>query len=163
MKAAEALGKIKDPSAVEPLIAALKDEDPGVRWDAANAPGEIGDTRAVEPLIAALKDLDVREAAAVALAEIKDTRGPLTAALKDKDFAIVAEVYDFLIRIGASGTEAVLIKALNKYGYEGMALNFLNCGNSKLYDAASSWAKRHGYTILHKPGGGGHVWGRRSN
>ena len=54
--AACALGEIKDPRAVEPLIAALKDEDVNVRWPAARALGEIKDPRAVEPLIAALKD-----------------------------------------------------------------------------------------------------------
>ena len=36
-EAAEALGKIKDPRAVEPLIAALKDEVSGVRESAAEA------------------------------------------------------------------------------------------------------------------------------
>ena len=35
--AAEALGKIKDPRAVEPLIATLKDKDSEVRWHAAEA------------------------------------------------------------------------------------------------------------------------------
>jgi HEAT repeat protein len=68
--AARALGRIGDPRAVEPLIAALKEEDG--RSSAARAPGEIGDARAVEPLIFALKDEDigVRSAAAKALDEI---------------------------------------------------------------------------------------------
>ena len=66
--AARALGEIKDPRAVEPLIAALKGEYRGA-CKAAYALGEIKDPRAVEPLIAALKDQnsDVREAAAKAL------------------------------------------------------------------------------------------------
>jgi HEAT repeat protein len=65
-----ALGKI--PRAVEPLIAALKDEDVNVRWPAARALGEIKDPRAVEPLIAALKDeeLHVRWPAAEALVSL---------------------------------------------------------------------------------------------
>src|SRR5450759_2332909 len=63
--AAEALGQIGDARAVEPLIAALKDESWGVRRAAAEALGQIGDARAAEPLIAALKDpyADVRNAA----------------------------------------------------------------------------------------------------
>ena len=67
--AAGVLGQIGDTRAVEPLIAALKDESWGVRHYAAEALGQIGDTRAVELLIAALKDRDsnVREAAAGAL------------------------------------------------------------------------------------------------
>ena len=70
--AAEALGKIKDPRAVEPLITALKDEYSGVRWHAAWSLGEIQDPRAVEPLIEALKDEDsgVRLSAAWSLEKI---------------------------------------------------------------------------------------------
>jgi len=86
--AAEALGKIKDPRAVEPLIEALKDKDFRVRWNAAEALGEIGDPKAVKPLIAALKDKDstVRLYAAEALGKIKDPRAvePLITALKDE-------------------------------------------------------------------------------
>jgi HEAT repeat protein len=70
--------------AVEPLIAALKDENSDVRQAAAKALGKIGDPRAVEPLIAALSDesSDVRYAAAEALGKIKDPRAvePLIAA-----------------------------------------------------------------------------------
>ncbi|MHC1588990.1 MAG: HEAT repeat domain-containing protein, partial [Methermicoccaceae archaeon] len=46
MTAAESLGEIKDPRAVDPLIRALRDEDSGVRWSAAAALGEIKDPRA---------------------------------------------------------------------------------------------------------------------
>jgi len=70
--AARALGELEDPRAVEPLIAALKDESFSVRKAAAEALGKIGDTRAVEPLSAALKDKDsdVRKAAAEALVSL---------------------------------------------------------------------------------------------
>ncbi|MDP3012079.1 MAG: HEAT repeat domain-containing protein, partial [Candidatus Hydromicrobium sp.] len=87
-EAAEALSKIGLP-AVEPLIAALKDNDWDVRKVAAEALGEIGDSLAVESLIAALKDKDrdVHYNAAVALGKIRDIRAvePLIAALKDKN------------------------------------------------------------------------------
>jgi HEAT repeat protein len=65
---------IKDPRAVEPLIAALEDTDSSVRAKAASALGEIRDLRAVGALIAALKDTDssVRAEAASALGKIKD-------------------------------------------------------------------------------------------
>ena len=102
-EAAETLGKIKDPRAVEPLISALKDESSDVRIAAAKVLGEIKDPRAVEPLITLLKDKgwlitllkdkglledkdwNVRQAAAYALGEIKDPRAvePLISALKD--------------------------------------------------------------------------------
>ncbi|HDZ76666.1 MAG TPA: HEAT repeat domain-containing protein, partial [Candidatus Omnitrophica bacterium] len=57
--AIQALGKIGDSRAVEPLIEALKDEYRFVRDSAIQALGKIGDSRAVEPLIEALEDEDV--------------------------------------------------------------------------------------------------------
>lgn len=74
--AANALGKIGDPSAVEPLSTVLRDSDVGVRVSAAKALGKIGDPRAIEPLITARYDLDVdvREIAAEALWKIGDPR-----------------------------------------------------------------------------------------
>ena len=63
-------------SAVEPLIAVLKDNDRGVRASAADALGQIGDTRAAEPLIAVLQDGDrgVRTSAVIALGRLGDSR-----------------------------------------------------------------------------------------
>ncbi len=54
--AAWALGEMRDPRAVEPLIAALKDKDYEVRVCAAIALGEMRDPRAVEPLIESMED-----------------------------------------------------------------------------------------------------------
>ena len=89
---ARALGEIKDPRAVEPLIAALGDERSDVRQAAAEALGKIKDPRAVEPLIAALGDerSDMRQAAAKALGAIGDARTmePLIAALKDAEWRV---------------------------------------------------------------------------
>jgi HEAT repeat protein len=67
--AARALWQIEDDRAVEPLIAALKDEWWEVREAAAKLLGQIGDERAVEPHVAALWDQapGAREAAAGAL------------------------------------------------------------------------------------------------
>ncbi len=55
-KAAEALGRSKDPNAVDPLIRALRDEDWRVRQKAAWALGFIGDPRALQPLRRLLTD-----------------------------------------------------------------------------------------------------------
>ena len=49
-KAAESLGRMRDPGAVEPLIDTLWDDDSRVRLKAAWALGQIGDIRAVGPL-----------------------------------------------------------------------------------------------------------------
>jgi HEAT repeat protein len=65
----EALGEIRDPRAVEPLIGLLGDKDNEVRWEAALALGEIADPRALGPLEGALRDPDryVRYGSAIAL------------------------------------------------------------------------------------------------
>ena len=49
-KAAESLGRMKDPGAVDPLIDTLWDDDSRVRLKAAWALGRIGDARATGPL-----------------------------------------------------------------------------------------------------------------
>jgi HEAT repeat protein len=49
-KAAEALGRIEDPAAVDELIGTLWDDDARVRLKAAWALGRIGDQRAYAPL-----------------------------------------------------------------------------------------------------------------
>jgi HEAT repeat protein len=61
-------------TAVPALIAALKDGDPMVRWQAAKALGEIGDSSATPALIAVLNDPQwkVREQTAKALGKIGD-------------------------------------------------------------------------------------------
>lgn len=103
--AAAALGGIGDAQAVQPLIAALKDENESVCTAAIQALGRIRDVQAVEPLIAALEDTvtdarqivkstlfatqsevtgDIREAAVRALGQIGDPRAiqPLIAVIK---------------------------------------------------------------------------------
>ena len=64
--AAGALAPLKDPLAVEPLVALLKDDYPPVRGAAVAALAARGGGRVVEPLVAALEDpdFDVRAAAA---------------------------------------------------------------------------------------------------
>jgi HEAT repeat protein len=49
-KAAELLGRMRDPAAVDPLIETLWDDDSRVRLKAAWALGQIGDQRAITPL-----------------------------------------------------------------------------------------------------------------
>jgi HEAT repeat protein len=87
--AAFKLGQIKDPRAVGPVIAALKDEDRNVREDAAIALGKIGDPSAVQPLIGVLNDFSVmvKIAAVNALGNLKDQSavGPVSGLLQDRD------------------------------------------------------------------------------
>ena len=152
---------------VDRLIQELNDKDPIVRRNAADALGPIKDAPAVEPLIAALKDEDssVRSGAAGALGSIKDARAvePLMAALKDENLEIIAGAYSFFIQKGASGSEALLIKALDKYGTRTlwMAQDFLSCGNDLLVEAVKNWALKYGYIIHASPvTHSGPIWGR---
>jgi HEAT repeat protein len=88
-RAASALGKSRDPRAVEPLILALRDKMVPVRERAAEALGRLGDPRAVEPLIVLLGEpsISLRKIAAVSLGQIRDPRAvePLIVLLGDQD------------------------------------------------------------------------------
>jgi len=75
------------------------------------------------------------------------------------DIAFVIVIYPYLIEIGASGTEDILIEALNIYGFSMMAEDFINSGNEKLEAAAREWAKKNDYIIYEMPGFGGKEWG----
>ena len=150
--AADALGEIKDVRAIDPLIAALGDEERYFRNDAAGALGKIG-APAVGPLIAALKSqyYHVRMGAAMALGEIGDSRATkvLVAALENRDLEIIAGAHSFFIEWGWGklDTKDILIEALNKHGTANIdiALDFLNCGDLRLSQAAKEWAEKHGY------------------
>ena len=73
MISAKALGRIKDPDAVEILMyATIEDPAAGVRQESVIALGEIGDKEAIPTAIEALKDdyKDVQLAAAGALTKL---------------------------------------------------------------------------------------------
>ncbi|HVO72996.1 MAG TPA: HEAT repeat domain-containing protein [Ignavibacteriaceae bacterium] len=114
--AAKALGKIKDASAVDPLINALKDEDYIVRWVAADALGEIKNSSAVNPLVELLHDTDkfVRLHAATALGNIGDPSAVagLIEALKDEDNNVRRKAAEVLGNFGDSSAIEPLAELL---------------------------------------------------
>ena len=103
-EAAYHLGELGDKRAVEPLIAALKDEDIDVRCEAAEALGFIGDKRAVEHLLPLLKHENpgLRWETAEALGNIGDKRAlePLIALLRDEDSGVRLEAAEALGKMG---------------------------------------------------------------
>ena len=117
--AAEALGEIGDPDAVEPLIGVLRDDNPSVRMSAAEALGQIGDVRAVEHLLAALKSpaVEVRKSAAEALGQIGDVRAvePLIAAMKEASWSVRRAAAEALGRIGDPDATDALTAALEDH------------------------------------------------
>ncbi len=72
-KAAESLGRLGDPAAVDPLIDTLWDDDSRVRLKAAWALGQIGDPRALRPLqrLYRMENEGAQEIISEALEEIK--------------------------------------------------------------------------------------------
>lgn len=104
MRVGEALSKIVDKRAIEPLVAILKDIDSPVRWAAVTALGNIGDERAVEPIVAALidKNSNLVMYAPEALVKIGSQKAvePLVAALKDNDGYVRRAVAEALEGLG---------------------------------------------------------------
>ncbi|UCG03006.1 MAG: HEAT repeat domain-containing protein [Candidatus Heimdallarchaeota archaeon] len=95
--AALALGQIKIPHAVEPLIAALeKEKEAYARRQMCWSLGELSNSQANPVLIKTLKDKDkeTRGNAAEALGKIRDSTSvlPLLAAAKDRDVDVQAKV-----------------------------------------------------------------------
>lgn len=89
---------------------------------------------------------------------------PLTAALKEPDYDLVTDLYNFFIQLGQPGSEKVLIEALNRQGFSErsspMAFAFLASGNKKLVAGTRRWADHNGLTITGQPSGVGPKWGQ---
>jgi HEAT repeat protein len=119
-----ALGQLRDARAVEPLIAALADESPHVRQDAAKALGLIGDPRAIGPLIGAFRveygdteDITAWQDAAIALARLgTPALDPLVGALSDENGIVRAESAYALGELGDRRAVEPLVAALEDGG-----------------------------------------------
>ncbi len=103
--AADALGPLRDPAAVEPLVGLVGDEDPGVRRAAVRCLMARGGVRVVEPLLGALQDPDdsVRTLAAQAVYK---------RLMMDQDQAARLATAAGLGRARATGAVEPLIKAI---------------------------------------------------
>jgi HEAT repeat protein len=80
LKAAETLGRMGDPAAVDELVATLWDDDARVRLKAAWALGRIGDMRAYAPLqrLYRMENEWAQEIIREALEEIRRSQSPLS-------------------------------------------------------------------------------------
>jgi HEAT repeat protein len=146
--------------AVEPLVQALDDSAIPIRATAAQVLGEIGDRRAIEGLREALGDPEdpVWHAASDALVLLhRNNAAKLLPWLESES---TRPIYYGLIGLGKKGTEDELVAALETWGDESMAVDYLNCGSPKLEAAAKRWAEAHGYTVYTTPGVKSETWGR---
>jgi len=114
---AEALGKLRDPRAVDPLINALQDEQSIVRAYAADALAELGDERAIEPLVALLTDEDwyVRARTLFALGQLGGPLvfAPLVSALEDQDSRVRSAAASALGKLQDARIHDVLLEVLS--------------------------------------------------
>ena len=119
-KAAEVLGRLKDPGALEPLTGMLKSADPTARRMAAESLEALADPRSVDAWVEAMADPDLLEIASRSLKRIAELRERITEVLdrlRDMDDTVALEE----ARIGVSmdlitlGRPAVpdLLEALN--------------------------------------------------
>jgi len=101
-------------------------------------------------------DQKIRFAAADALVMMvrfnPDAVSNLTQAFDNGSLGAIANNYPFYIRLGQSGTEDLLLKALNAYFNRSMCLDYLNCGNREIEDGSKKIAEARGYNIFSREG-----------
>jgi HEAT repeat protein len=146
--AASALAALGQPGIAQ-LVEAVKNAE--TRDIAGSALVSVG-APAIGPLIDVLHREPgryARAAAARVLSQIGGDRADdaLTEALQRNEPEMVAAAYRFLIRRGQSGTESLLVRALNLSGDLEMASDFTNCGNDVLKSGAAQWAANKHYLI----------------
>ncbi|MCX5884510.1 MAG: HEAT repeat domain-containing protein [Proteobacteria bacterium] len=164
--AAKTLGEIGDTDAIDSLMASLGDGDANVRKEVAQSLIMIG-AKSDETFVVSMADNTGSWETWVRMAwqkgAVKDARivKELNKSLKIRDAAVVAGAYPFFIRNGERGSESILVEALEKFGNEVMAFDFLNCGNAELRNASEIWAVKKGYKIKQWQGSGGTgpIWG----
>lgn len=112
----DALGKLGDPRAVDPLIDVLKHYDTGVRTGALKSLAIFHDQRTVDPISRLLKDNDkeIRKTAAKILGDLKDPNGfwPLTETLNDKDAGVRKTVAEALGKLGIHEGRDYLVRLI---------------------------------------------------
>jgi len=123
-RAVRTIGRIKDGTAIDSLIQAIRnDDDCYVKKFAAQSLGEIKDDRAVECLCNGLKE---------------------------GNMYITAGAYRYFLRRGEAGTEGALIKALHTSFNRNMIDDFANCGNIQLREAALKYSEGR-YSVKSPP------------
>jgi HEAT repeat protein len=120
--AVEALGRLGDSGAVEPLLASLSNSNGVVQGVVVEALGRLGDTRAVEPLLRCLDDPNpnVRRDVVKALGKLNDSRAvdPLTRMIEDRDNRVCAAATGALLALGQESGRCALANFLDHSSVE---------------------------------------------
>lgn len=152
----EAFSRLGD-AGIGALIASFKIPDKDVKVGAAKKLIEIGEP-AVNSLIFALKEEDysIRWLSAATLCKlshlplVKRLVSEIDDDISEEDIEMASWAYPFYILMGVPGSDEIMVKALEKYGDEVMAEDFMNCGNKILADAAYKWAEDNGFEVEQK-------------
>ena len=89
----------------------------------------------------------------------EDTKRVLLNDVTSDNYNIIENALYTFISIGRQEIIPELINILNTKGTITTAEAYLNCGNEELFDAAVSWAHKHGYTIDYSVGSSAVRWG----
>jgi hypothetical protein len=110
-----------------------------------------------EPVVDLLKSLlsdsnrEVRFAAAEVLVKMikyhPDAIQSLTDALDDQNLSLISSNYPFYIKLGAPGSEELLLRSLKINFSKQMALDYLNCGNSYIEEESTNISRSFGYQV----------------
>lgn len=116
MSAAQALGRIQNPQAIDTLVLVLQDKVPAVREEAGRAIQAIGDA-SIPKLLEALQDrnwkIRLRAVEALALLKPREAVGPLMLlVLEDPDTAVRQDAVRALGQIGDSRAIPLLLSSL---------------------------------------------------
>ncbi|MGH9425032.1 MAG: HEAT repeat domain-containing protein, partial [Terriglobia bacterium] len=122
--AAQTLGQIGDPKAVESLVVALSDENLRVCGAAAEALGKTGDARAIEPLLAMFQRGNCQDALKTLIQIGPSAVEPLVTTLKYSDYGVRLESIKAL-RDSRAVEPLVMILMSTKSGEVAAALNSL--------------------------------------
>ena len=127
-RAAQTLGRVGGPQAVEALIKALGDTEASVRGSAAEALGALGDVRAVEPLLHVWESdtLAVRTNAEAALIKIGSASvPPLLAIVSDHYSGFRVQAAALLGRVGDRSAVKPLLATLPEVGMRSVSATAL--------------------------------------
>lgn len=90
---------------------------------------------------------NARSSAAALLFDLDHANAALLRAYARRDIPIIGGAWKFFVGRALAGSEPLLAASLDRVGTKEMAEAFLNCGNSRLHDAAQQWAPAHGFKI----------------